>query len=90
VQVHAECDGAPTCADNVTGPLQCCEIPTLFFRGLTAPGALTPNRVFVQGVVRGCAGDPEHHHAGAVRRRGQRDRYMRVDGGVLGPDEEPP
>jgi PKD repeat protein len=57
IQAHAECDGTPTCSDNYNGPLQCCEIPTLFFRGLTSPGSLTPNRLLVQGVVRGCAGD---------------------------------
>jgi PKD domain len=57
-QVHAECQGTPGCPDDtVTGPLRCCELPTLFFMGLTAPGSLTPNRLLVQGVVRGCAGD---------------------------------
>lgn len=57
VNVHAVCDGTPVCFDDASGPLACCEITALFFRGLTVPGSLTPSQLLVQGTVRGCAGD---------------------------------
>ena len=57
VQVRAECTGQPNCFDQSTKALNCCEIPTLFFRGVTPPGSLKPSQLLVQGVIRGCAGD---------------------------------
>jgi hypothetical protein len=52
VTVHVECDGTPSCFDDFAGPLACCEVTTLFFRGITVPGSLTPSQLLVQGVVR--------------------------------------
>jgi PKD domain len=55
IDVRVECSGQPACfALEQQRPLTCCEIPVLFFQGVTPLGSLTPSHLLVQGVARGC------------------------------------
>jgi hypothetical protein len=58
ISVRVECVGQTNCfTQNTAQTLNCCEIPILFFQGITPPGALAPTQLSVGGALFGCPSD---------------------------------